>query len=127
MIQTYFTQTKTLLDRYTVASFVLDVSVKFDTRPGDQGYLTGIITFLDGSTLHFSEYLDQAGETVDKLMYTYHYQDAQNQLIFRYDNARHRPILPSPEHKHTPDQVYETPAPSLQEVLVEIAMRGGWV
>lgn len=34
-------------------------------------------------------------------MYTYHYQGADNRLIFRYDNARHRPPLRALEHKHT--------------------------
>ena len=65
----------------------------FDMRPGDQGYLTGTLIFVDDSKLHFSEYVDQTGEVVDKLMYTYHYQDTGNQLIFRYDNALHKSCI----------------------------------
>lgn len=60
-------------------------------------------------------------------MYTCHYQDANNQLVFRYDNARHRPPLRTLEHKHTPEQVAETPTPTLDGVLAEIAMGKGWV
>ena len=27
-------------------------------------------------------------------MYAYHYQDADTNLVFRYDNAAHKPALP---------------------------------
>jgi len=127
VIRDYFARIKAVVDQYAVARFVLDVKVDFETRPGEQGYLAGLITFVDGSVLHFTEYLDAVGETTDKLMYAYHYQDAQEQLIFRYDNARHRPLLHSPEHKHTPDQVTETPAPTLEDVLAEIVAIGRWM
>jgi hypothetical protein len=83
--------------------------------------------FADGSALYFREFLDAVKDTVDKLMYTYHYQDAGHQLIFRYDNARHRPPLRSLEHKHTPGQAIEAPAPTLEEVLAEIVVAKGWV
>lgn len=126
MIQAYFDQIKALVDRYAVTRFVLDAKASFETRPGEQGYLTGSITFEDGSVLYFREFLDSTRGTVEKLMYTYHYQDATDQLIFRYDNARHRPPLPSLEHKHTPGQVIEAPAPTLEEVLTEIVATRGW-
>ena len=127
MIQTYFTQIKRIIEQYAATSFVLEAQMHFDLRPGDQGYLTGTLIFADESALHFSEYLDQTGEGVDKLMYTYHYQDAGNQLIFRYDNALHKPALPSATHKHLPTQLIAAPAPTLDEVLAEIATTRGWV
>jgi len=127
MIQTYFTQIKRVIDQYAATSFVLEAQMHFDMRPGDQGYLTDTLIFADDSKLHFSEYLDQAGEVVDKLMYAYHYQDTDNQLIFRYDHALHRPALSSVEHKHLPIQIIAAPAPTLDEVLAEIATTRGWV
>jgi len=126
-IQAYLVQTRTSIDRYAATSFVIDAETSFEIRPGDQGYLGGSITFVDGTILYFREFLDATGEAVAKLMYTYHYQDAGNQLIFRYDNARHRPLLRSLEHKHTPGQVKETPAPTLDDVLAEITIAKGWV
>src|SRR5712691_6931868 len=75
------------------------------------------LIFADDSKLHFSEYLDQTGEVVDKLMYTYPYQDTGNQLIFRYGNALHKPGLSSVAHKHLPAQTTEAPPPILDEVL----------
>ena len=127
MIQTYFTQIKRIIDQYAATSFVLEAQIRFDLRPGDQGYLTGTVIFADDSKLHFSEYVDQTGAVVDKLMYTYHYQDTGNQLIFRYDNALYKPTLPSVEHKHLPTQIIAAPALTLDEVLAEIATTKGWV
>ena len=127
MIQTYFTQIKRVIEQYAATSFVLEAQMHCDMRPGDQGYLTGTLIFVDDSKLHFSEYVDQTGEVVDKLMYIYHYQDTGNQLIFRYDNALHRPALSSVEHKHLPIQIIAAPAPTLDEVLAEITTTRGWV
>ena len=127
MIQAYFTQIKRVIDQYAATSFVLEAQMHFDMRPGDQGDLTGTLIFADDSKLHFSEYLDQTGEVVDKLMYTYHYQDTGNQLIFRYDNALHKPALSSVEHKHLSTQIIAAPDPTLDAVLAEIATTRGWV
>jgi hypothetical protein len=126
-MQTYFNQIKALVDEYATASFVLEANVSFDTRPGNQGYLTGSITFQDNSALYFKEFLDIAGEAPDKLMYSYHYQDAAQRLVFRYDNARHKPPLASPEHKHLPENIMTAPAPILADILTEIVATQGWV
>ena len=127
MIQSYFNNLKTIIDLYAITSFVLETNVNFETRTSGQGYLKGIITFVDGSRLHFSEYLDTSIGVVDKLMYTYHYQDTKNQLIFRYDNAAHKPALPSREHKHIPKGMIIAVAPTLEEVLSEITVIKKWL
>ncbi len=82
MILNYFDQIKTIVNQYGSTSFVLETNVSFETRSGGQGYLTGRITFVDGSELHFSEYLDEARDEIDKVMYTYHYQNVNRQLIY---------------------------------------------
>jgi hypothetical protein len=38
-----------------------------------------------------------------RLSYAYHYQTAGQQLIFRYDNARHKPALGFADHRHAND------------------------
>ena len=83
-IQTYFDQIKTQVDQYATTDFVLNVRVDFETRPGEQGYLVGLVTFADGSALHFREFLDAVAETTNKVMYVYQYQDANHQLILQY-------------------------------------------
>ncbi|MFM2431802.1 MAG: hypothetical protein RLZZ511_3015 [Cyanobacteriota bacterium] len=55
------------------------------------------------------------------LDYRYHYQDHQNQLIFRYDSTPHFPNLPTfPHHKHRPQDVIASEKPSIQTVLQEV-------
>ena len=127
MIDAYFSVIKVLLDRYAATPFVLDVRVTFDRRPGDQGYLISVVTFADGSALSCREFLDGALGALDKLAYSYHYQDAGGQLIFRYDNALHRPPLPAWEHKHGVGLTIEAPAPELGTVLSEVAGMRGWL
>lgn len=53
-------------------------------------------------------------------MYSFHYQDAQATLRFRYDNAKHKPALGFQDHKHTPEETLASPIPDLQDVLDEI-------
>jgi hypothetical protein len=72
-----------------------------------------------GSSLHFREFVD-VSQAEPKLMYAYHYQDVDHRLIFRYDNAAHRPTLPSPTHKHTDSGVEVSPVPTLSEILDHI-------
>lgn len=124
MIEAYFTDIKGLVEKYAATGLVLEIQLQFDNRRGGQGYLAGQIRFEDLSEWHFKEYLNEAGETVAKLMYSYHYQTDRHQLIFRYDNARHRPPLSSLEHKHTEwGEVVPSLAPTLAEVLLEVIKR----
>lgn len=92
---------------------------QIDQRSPERGYLTGILIFADRSELHFREFVDTT-RSVARMMYAYHYQDAQKTLIFRYDNALHRPTLPQQEHKHTPSGIEAGAMPTLIEVIDEL-------
>lgn len=127
MFSHYLAEIRALLDSYSRTAFVLDVSVNFEMRPSDQAFLEGAITFVDSSELHFAEFLDASSQAVEKLMYRYHYQDETGLLVFRYDNARHRLPTPSPGHKHLPDQIGASNAPTLEDVLAEITVVKSWV
>ena len=126
MIQIYFDRLKRVIDRYAAAPFVLDARVSFELRPGDQGYVTGSVLFQDQSILFFREYLDSSAGRVSKLMYSYHWQDADEQLVFRYDNARHRPPLAMLDHKHTVNGIVSSQEPTLETVLAEVVTTAGW-
>jgi hypothetical protein len=79
------------------------------------------LRFWDGSFLQVEEALVVRAFAIVKVRYNYHYQRADNTLVFRYDNAPHYPDLPGfPEHKHEGDDVVSAPAPDLTEVLREI-------
>jgi len=48
------------------------------------GFIKGRITFADGSILEFSEQLP-----VERTKFRFHYMDAENNLIARWDSAPH--------------------------------------
>ncbi len=57
-----------------------------------------------------------------KKSYSYHYQNTDEALVFRYDNAPHYPDLnTAPHHKHLGEKdVISASPPDLEEVLREI-------
>ena len=66
------------------------------------GHLRARLELADGSQLEFSEYMQRSptGE-IAVITYSYHWADADNQLITRWDNAPHFPDLPGfPDHIH---------------------------
>jgi Family of unknown function (DUF6516) len=126
-IEEYFAQIKAVVDQYAAATFVVSATVAFETRSGDQGFLAGKVQFVDSSELHFREYLDVAAERIEKVMYSYHYQDPNAELVFRYDNAAHRPTLAVSSHRHDLSGVKAIETPRLEQVLAEVAERQRWV
>ena len=107
------------VDDLTDSGDAVLVSLQVDQRSAVRGFIEGSLQFRDGSQLIFREFLD-ATRREPRLMYAYHYQDAAQQLVFRYDNAAHRPALAQPEHKHTTSGIVLTTAPQLPTLLDEI-------
>ena len=115
----YLQQVQSILNQVIAAGHALSIRFQADGRSITSGFLVGILFLADGTELHFREYVDLSAPTL-RQMYSYHYQDADGQLIFRYDNAVHRPPLAAREHKHTPDGVVVTLPPTLEQVIDEI-------
>jgi hypothetical protein len=67
------------------------------------GYVEGEIMFVDGSRLVFFEFWRRMVAGLDREKYRYHLMDANNQLLFRYDDAPHHPgVATFPHHKLLP-------------------------
>ena len=119
MIEAY---TQRLLDLLADLPIVSTFNVTLDRRASHVGLIRGDVYFLNGSRLHFRELVEIKG-TISRRMYSYHYQDADHTLIFRYDDTPHHPDLSAfPYHKHDGDEAHVIAAipPDLQEVLAEI-------
>jgi hypothetical protein len=115
----YVRTVRAAVDELSDSGDAVLVGLQVDQRSAVRGFIEGAVQFRDGSQLVFREFLDiTRGEP--RLMYAYHYQDTVQQLVFRYDNAMHRPELALPEHKHTPSGISLTPAPQLPALLDEI-------
>ena len=113
----YFERLQTLL---AASPFVHEPLLSFDDRK-DAWFIRGDIYFIDNSPLHFRELFVGQGNPV-KIAYSYHYQQGDATMIFRYDNSPHYPDLSSaPHHKHTADEiVVEAGLPDFESVLREI-------
>lgn len=71
--------------------------------------------------LSISEALIVVDEQITAIDYRYHFQDGQNNLIFRYDNTPHFPNLSSfPHHKHLVDRVIACGQPRLETVIQDV-------
>jgi hypothetical protein len=100
---------------------ILETSLLKDKRSLHIGIIEGELVFTDESVLHFIEFVN-VEETAEVYKYSYHYQDRDGNLIFRYDMApHHREVETFPHHKHIhSNKVMETSAPALAQVLDEI-------
>ncbi len=113
----YLTHIQDLLN---ASPFVYEPSITFEDR-GDAWFVRGDVYFIDNSRLHFRELFVGQG-VFAKIAYSYHYQSADEAMVFRYDNTPHYPHLPSaPHHKHVGDEaVIAAELPDFETVLREI-------
>lgn len=120
-IESYFRQIGELIE---ACAIVQSSNVTYDKRTRHTGFIRGELFFVDGSMLHLRELVDVEDE-VDRFTYVYQYMDAEQSLVFRYDNTGHHKklnLLTYPHHKHAGSEQMVIPsnAPSLAEVLEEI-------
>jgi hypothetical protein len=108
-----------VLDATVAAGDAALVSIQIDPRSALRGFIAGVLQFGDASELHFREFVDTSLPE-PRLVYAYHYQSVNKGLVFRYDNAAHRPPLPQVGHKHTPAGVEVRPAPTMAQVVDEV-------
>jgi hypothetical protein len=76
--------------------------------------------FLNGYLPEINEAVVIEAEKAEYPGYRYHFQDADNRLVFRYDNTPHFPDIETyPHHKHLPENVFPAEKPLLQDVIRE--------
>lgn len=80
-----------------ISHFSINVD-EIDTRTG---YLKGKLELIDGSVLHFIEYVEIQDNIVNRLKYKYQWQSETGDLISRWDNVpHHQEIDTFPYHIH---------------------------
>ncbi len=71
------------------------------------------IRFKTGYLFELNEAAIVVAGQFKRLNYRYHFQDSQNNLVFRYDNTPHFPNLENfPHHKHLSNTVISSEEPS---------------
>lgn len=121
MIEDYFKQILFLIQS---SELIQSFKIEEDKRGLYEGFLKGKINFKDNSLLHFREFV-YVEISIDRKMYSYQYMDSKNHLIFRYDNTEHHrklnlPTFPHHKHDRSEDNVIQSNAPFLAEVLKEV-------
>ncbi len=119
LITEYFQQIDSVISD---CIYVVETNVIKDRRSLHIGVIEGQLLFTDDSVLHFIEFVN-VKEIIESYKYSYHYQDYNGRLIFRYDIApHHQEIDTFPHHKHIhSDDVIEASTPDFAKVLDEIS------
>ena len=118
---------ETMKERFVTDPLVTHFQVLRERSTLMDGYLRARLALADGSQLEFSEYMQRSSAgAIVVITYSYHWADANNQLITRWDNTPHFPDLPGfPDHIHDGATGQVTPGQpmSIFTVLDEIAGR----
>ena len=108
-----------VIDDYSKTGFIVTSEVRIDMRTEKIGVIKSTIVLADDSRLFATEYVDLRYK-IEKISYSFHFQDKDGNLIFRYDNASHKPDLGFKNHKHFKGIIPQSEAPELRSVLDEI-------
>lgn len=82
--------------------------------------------FKDGSRLAVTVLVEYASGRTTWLKYAFHFMDATDRMVFRYDNTPHYGDLPGfPHHKHIGENeaVVDTAPPDVDIIVAEIRAR----
>ena len=108
------------VDKINDYGFAESIDIRQEIRAAKQVVINANIVLVDGSVLYIKEFID-AKYKVEKITYAYQYQNKKRELIFRYDNARHRPALGFDDHKHLEDgTIIQSSPPDISDVVDEI-------
>ncbi|MBE9176682.1 hypothetical protein IQ225_17695 [Synechocystis salina LEGE 06155] len=119
LLNTYQNKIISIIEKYVDNGYILSFNFSVDARSNYIGFIQGNLEFFQGSQLFFKEYIDLQDPS-EKLSYSFHYQDPDNHLIFRYDNAKHKPGLGYSDHKHIGDKIMPSQIPEIEQVILEI-------
>ncbi len=120
MIRDYF---ETVNDTFSQCPFIFSQNLNFIVVDFDRGYWKGNFELREKFELYLFEYIILVSETTKVQDYRYHFQDDDENLVFRFDNAPHHPSLENfPNHLHFPEKVVAAEKPSLEEVLQRALM-----
>jgi hypothetical protein len=106
-----------LLHKY---DYTESIQINEQIRPNKQAVVNAKLVLNNGSVLYIKEYID-AKHGTDRVTYAYHFNDRDGKLLFRYDNAVHKPALRFKAHKHNADGTIEYAAlPDIFDLVDDI-------
>ncbi|HEX9975503.1 MAG TPA: DUF6516 family protein [bacterium] len=96
------------------SDIITTYSVSDFRKYGSATSLVAQVNLIDGSELHIKDYLFLDG----KRKYSYHWQDANGNLISRWDNSpHHQEISTFPHHRHLPDATIDSQQRNIRDIF----------
>ena len=92
-----------LLDKY---GYTESIQIKEEIRPNKQAVVNAKVVLFNGSALYIKEYID-AKYKINRVAYANKFNDRNGNVMFRYDDAVHKPALGFSAHKHNSDGTIE--------------------
>jgi len=84
----------------------------------NKGFIRFALELRDGTELHIFEYVDSG---LNKIDYSYHWQNKEKKLIKRWDNApHHKEIETFPHHLHNGEDIISSAEPTFVDLLKKI-------
>jgi hypothetical protein len=119
-VNKYIDSVRVALQRLEDYGLVEAIAFNSEVRAGGQAVLNIKVTLIDKSQLYIREYVTSK-YGLNRVSYAYQYQSEDATLIFRYDNAKHKPPLGFDEHKHTRDgKIIQSQLPMIDEIMDEV-------
>lgn len=116
----YLSDVRQEIERLDDYGFAESIDFHEEIRAGKQALLRIGIVLMDSSILLIKEYIDSK-YGIEKVSYAYQYHDGDGKLLFRYDNAVHKPALNFKDHKHKRDgTVLSIKPPEIKELIDEV-------
>jgi ATP adenylyltransferase/5',5'''-P-1,P-4-tetraphosphate phosphorylase II len=120
-VSSYSQQLLVAVSRLEDYGLVNTITSNSETRPSGELFINIKVELIDNSVLFIREYVSSRQEHIEHFSYAYQYQAADESLIFRYDNAPHKPALAEKEHKHLQNvEIILCPLPSIESIIEEI-------
>ena len=120
-VSSYFQELVAAITRLEDYGLTSTITANSESRPSGELYINIKVELIDNSVLFIREYVSARQERIDHFSYAYQYQTADQSLIFRYDNAAHKPPLKEKEHKHLQNgEIIVYPFPSIELIVDEI-------
>jgi hypothetical protein len=114
MITNYFAEFDEIINR---TDFVASSDIQKRKVNSFLGVIEGKI-IVEDKTLEILEVIIISDQKLLRKKYKYHFQDYDNSLIFRYDNAPHHKELETfPHHKHLPENTMACKEPNLLQIF----------
>jgi hypothetical protein len=120
LLSEYLAAIRREIERLDSFGFAETIDFREELRVGKQAVVKVEVVLVNGAVLTIREYID-ARYGIEKVSYAYNLQGKDGNLYFRFDNAKHKPALDFPEHKHTAEgRVVQAPSPDMRTLLDEV-------